>query len=188
ATKHGQTRKIARFVADAISDLGYQAECRDLAEDFAIDSLDDYAALVLAAPVYSGKHAGSAKRFVQRHGSRLNQILCAFLSVGMFAATSAEGQRTAEEQARSFIDETSWNPAVVQAIGGAFRYSGFSRLWRWLIRMAERLFKKELQRLHWPSLTTDHEFTDWEGLQCFVQQLCTEITDRESNSAHSLQR
>ncbi len=183
ATTEGHTRRVAEAVAREVIKKGNQAEVIELSLHSGPADVEAYDAVIIAASVHAGKHQRAARGFVLSHRDFLKTRITAFLSVSLFAAsTDPAGLDTAEAQAQSFLRETGWRPDYVETVPGAFRYSGFSRPWQWVIKTSERLFKKELQKQGWPRLTEDQEFTRWEAVRGFVDRLCAQI---ESSGAES---
>ena len=176
ATNEGQTARIAGTLAKQTEANGHLTKVLDLGDTTTPPDLARYDGIVVAASVHAGKHQESAQRFVSEHRSALDAGTTAFLSVSLSAvAKETEGQARAEEQIRLFLEATRWKPDFVEALGGAFRYSGFSRPWRAIIRLSQRLFRRQLEQQGWPDMTRDQEFTDWEALRRFGNEFCARL-------------
>lgn len=176
ATSEGQTARIAGVLAKQIETSGHRTDVWNLDDSSALPNLDRYDGIVIAASVHAGKHQESAQRFVTEYLAVLDASTTAFLSVSLSAvANETAGRARADEQIRLFLDVTNWEPDFVEAVGGAFRYSGFSRLWRAVIRLSQRLFRRQLEQQGWPDMTLDQELTDWDGLRRFGERFSAEL-------------
>lgn len=79
ATKYGSTREVAEAVAKAISEKGLTVDIQPARD---VRSLDDYAAVVLGAPIYIGKMLKDARTFLTRHQAALTQRPLAIFTLG----------------------------------------------------------------------------------------------------------
>ena len=176
ATSEGQTARIAGTLAKQIEANGHSTSVLDLDNTATPPDPATYDGIVVAASVHAGKHQESAQRFVTEHRAALAAGATAFLSVSLSAvAKEAEGRAQADEQLRLFLEETHWKPDFAETLGGAFRYSSFSRPWRAIIRLSQRLFRRQLERQGWPDMTLDQEFTDWGALRGFGERFCAKL-------------
>ncbi len=168
ATSEGQTARISKSLAERLGDAGHAVDLADLASRTPGLEVSGYDGVIVAASVHAGKHQESVMRFVAEHAEALGDKVTAFLSVSMSAASATEaGRERAGEQVASFLESVAWRPDFVETVAGAFRYSSFSRGWRWMIGVSQRIFGKELRRQGWPDLTGDGEYTDWVALRKF---------------------
>ena len=175
-TNEGQVAKVVNVTALQLRALGHTVHSIDL--DNACDSPNPstYDAVIVAASVHAGKHQPATLRFVTRYHAVLQQRLSAFLSVSLSAAaTEQAGLNQAGEQIQHFLEQTGWQPDMVEAVAGAFRYSRFSRLWRAIIKFGYTLANKDLAKLGWPDLTRDQEFTNWDALRAFGQRFAERL-------------
>lgn len=176
ATNEGQVAKIVNAITVQLRALRHTVHSADLATDCSDCDPGGYDAVIVAASVHAGKHQAQAVRFVKQYRDSLQQCTTAFLSVSLSAAaTEQAGLRQADEQLEAFLRETAWQPDMVETVAGAFRYSRFSRIWRWIIRLANKLANKDFARLGWPDLTYDQEFTDWHALRYFGQRFADRL-------------
>ena len=70
ASKHGATDELAHTIGDVIESSGLSVEIRPMEE---IDTLTPYSAYVLGSAVYMGSWLPSARAFVERHRSLIEQ-------------------------------------------------------------------------------------------------------------------
>ena len=175
ATREGQTARIVGVLASQMEAAGNVVETLDLGKLSAADP-SGFDGVIVAGSVHAGKHEDEVSRFVKDHRDALADRRTAFLSVSLSAAAlEEEGQRRASEQVETFLSETGWQPDMVEKVAGAFRYSGFSRPWRWILKLSNRLVRKELDREGWPQLTDDREYTDWPALERFGERFLEEL-------------
>ena len=176
ASSEGQTARICAALASQLEEAGHGVDQVDLAAGAGVPDPASFDAVVVAASVHAGKHQKSAVRFAAENPDALSSRPTAFVSVGLAAiATSAEGRKRAGEQVRAFLDETGWQPDLVATPGGAFRYSEFPPIRRWVFRLSQRLFRKDLERQGWPDLTVDREFTDWNDVRRFGDEFAARL-------------
>ncbi len=168
ATTEGQTAKITNALAQQLRAVGHTVDLVKLPYPKADLDFARYDAIIIAASVHAGKHQDSALRFVSQYADALRSRFTAFLSVSMAAvATEKPGLQRADEQVASFLEQVDWRPDLEENLGGAFHYSAFSRIKRWIFNLSQRIFKNELDRQGWPDLTVDQEFTDWDAVRRF---------------------
>ncbi|MEM9555915.1 MAG: flavodoxin domain-containing protein [Acidobacteriota bacterium] len=168
ATREGQTMRIVGRLAAHLAAAGHTVEAINLGKYPAGGDPTSFDAVIVAGSVHAGEHEEEVCRYVTDHRDALSQRPTAFLSVSLSAAAGAEsGRQRATEQIEAFLAETSWAPDMVEAIAGAFRTSAFSRPWRWMLKLVNRMARKDLLREGWPELTGDREYTDWAALERF---------------------
>ena len=183
ATNEGQTAKIAEVLAARIGRNGARVRIVELAGECPSLDLSAVDGVIVAASVHAGKHQENAARFVRGHLEQLQAKHSAFLSVSLYAASSEGTARgRADEQMSGFFEATGWLPDAAQTIAGAIRFSKFSRPWQWIMRGAQKLFGKELEREGWPDLTTDREFTDWSALRRFADGFCAGLVKQSEQA------
>jgi menaquinone-dependent protoporphyrinogen oxidase len=179
ATREGHTRKIAENAADAIRNHGFAAELVDAAQISGGFSLDKYSAALLIASVHRARHEPEMRRFAKSHRAGLERIPAAFLSVSWSEAgaedTTAPPERRAqaEDAVRRMIDnflaETQWRPARIKAVAGALLYSKYNFLLRLVMKRIAR------QAGGATDTSRDWEYTDWQGLDRFVEEFVQSI-------------
>ena len=168
ATVEGQTARICDALAQQLRAMGHAVDLIDLASRKTAPAVLPQDAVIIASSVHAGRHQDVVVHFAREHADVLRSKSTAFLSVGMaVVAAEQSGRQRADEQVQSFLKQVDWTPDFIERLGGAFRYSDFSRLKRWVFRLSQRLFRKELQRQGWPNLAADQEFTDWDAVRRF---------------------
>lgn len=165
ATVEGQTRKIARHIAGTVQSLGHDVTVFDAADLGDLDlGLAD--AVIAAAPVHIGKFPASFVQWVADHAAELNDRRTAFVSVSLGAASQFDAERREIAAiADEFHAETGWHPSGLHHAAGALRYTKYDFLKRLLMR---HIAAKEGGDV---DTSEDHEYTDWEALAAFVQDV-----------------
>src|SRR6266496_340908 len=70
ATKHGSTQEVAEAIAATLREHALEVEVQPASE---VRALDRYGAVLLGAPLYSGRWHGDANRFLKRHRTALSE-------------------------------------------------------------------------------------------------------------------
>lgn len=175
-TSYGQTARVARFVADALTESGETVTLVDAAELGRRCELPrgltprDFDGAIVAASVLYGRHQKSVRRFVGVHHEGLNAVPSAFVSVSGSAASRdvakfAEARKVADD----FVRTTGWRPAFVECVAGAMAYSKYSPLVRWMMR---RIAAGQGGPT---DATRDHEMTDWAQVRRFAEAFAAAV-------------
>jgi menaquinone-dependent protoporphyrinogen oxidase len=86
-SRMGGTRGIAELVGDALTDAGFQADVRPVAE---VSGLDPYDAVVIGGALYTGHWHRQARRFVRSHTDALRERPVWVFSSGPLNGSAAE--------------------------------------------------------------------------------------------------
>ena len=170
-TTDGQTRKISRFVADYLVDIGHSIELIHVAESEDPDiNLSRFDAALLAGSIHMGKFQSALSEFVKKNSVALNGMKTAFLSVSLSAAGSNESDWDGLRDCLSnFTEETGWNPDHVQHVAGALRFGEYdffkSLAMRWIATKREAEVDTKQNK----------EYTDWEALKVFLDNWAVSI-------------
>jgi menaquinone-dependent protoporphyrinogen oxidase len=170
-TIEGQTRKIARFIADRLAARGHEARLVDAAE--AEPELDPraFCAAVIAASLHAGHYQAPVVDFVRRQHVILNAMPTAFVSVSLSAAShDADDLEGLARCVADFEHRTQWTPREIYHASGAFRFSQYDFLKRWALKYIA-------YRKGQPTDTSkDYELTDWDALGAFVDRFAAKLT------------
>ncbi|KPP93050.1 MAG: menaquinone-dependent protoporphyrinogen oxidase HemG [Rhodobacteraceae bacterium HLUCCA08] len=162
ATREGQTRRIARHVADRIVEAGHTTELLNL-DDAADIGPDRFDRAVLAASVHAGQYQRALGDFAARHADALARMPTLFLSVSLAAAGhDAEEWRSLDRILSDMNEATGWTPGQVAQVAGAYRPSDYDFFTRFIMR---RIIATKDPKA---DLDTDHEYTDWPALDALV--------------------
>ena len=115
ATKHGSTQEVAEAVAATLRQHALEVEVQPASE---VRALDRYGAVVLGAPLYSGRWHGDASRFLKRHRTALSERPVAIFALGPRSAAEEE-RRGSREQLDRALAKASWlAPVAIEVFGG----------------------------------------------------------------------
>ena len=177
ATRQGQARRVAEYLALRLRALGAIVDVYDLASLPDAFSLSRYSQAVLAASVHVGKHEPEMVAFATEHRASLHAMPTWFLSVSGGEATAEDASAPADVRARAsqqaqacidrFIAATGWHPGHVKPVAGAMLYTQYNFLVRFIIRhIAKRSGTKV-------DTTRDREYTDWTSIDRVAGELVT---------------
>lgn len=158
ATKEGQTRKIAQFVADRAVDSGHGVELLAL-EDAGDVALERFDAVLLAAPIHVGDYPKALIKFAAAHPDELAEHPSRFISVSLAAAGhDAEDWRQLDHILSDLSEATGWTPTDTFQVAGAYLPSEYD--------IFTRLIMKRIVSAKDPDADTskDREYTDWKAL------------------------
>jgi len=187
ATREGQTARIAEHVAAELRVKGLQADVHHIerAED-AFD-LGAYRGAVLAASVHLGKHEREMVGFVKRHKAELDRLATAFLSVSLTEAGVERAETPPELRAQAtadvkrlldeFYEQTGWHPMQAKSVAGALLYTRYNVLVRFVMKQISKREGGDTDT------SRDYEYTDWQALDRFVDQLADGIAGRQAIAA-----
>ena len=177
ATREGQARKVAQHVASALVVRGLEVAEHDVRDRDSIVALEAADAIVVVGSIHLGKHEPELVRFVKEHKDRLDRVPRAFLTVqGAEAGVEAgppelraKAAQHVQEQLQGLEDQTGWHPRHVRPVAGAFVYTRYNPLVRWVM--------KQIAKSEGLSTDTsrDHEYTDWVALDDFARHLADEL-------------
>ena len=158
ATTDGQTRKIARFAANHLTDLGPSVEMLNAADAEGLD-LARFDAVILAASLHAGGFQKEMIAFAKANAPALNAKPTLFLPVSLSAAgDDAEDWDGLTTCVEKFLTATSWAPFRTQHVAGAFRFTEYDFFRAWAMRRIAAQ-KGEVVDPH-----GDKEYTDWTAL------------------------
>ena len=162
ATSEGQTRKIARHLADRIADVRQSVELLDLSdvEDVELSRFDG---VILAASVHAGHYQKTLANFAATHADRLATLPSLFLSVSLAAAGhDAEDWRGLDRILEDLKGATGWTPGRVAQVAGAYLPSRYDVFRRFVMRRIIAAKNPEAD------LDADKEYTDWPAVDAMV--------------------
>ena len=158
ATTEGQTRKIARFAADRLTEDGHSVELVGVqdADDLGLSRFDG---ALLAGSVHLGRYQKELSGFAKAHAEELSKLSTLFLSVSLSAAgDDPEDWKGLEDCLARFSGETGWTPTRTEHVAGAFRFTEYDFFRAWAMRWIADSKGEELKR------DEDKEYTDWAKL------------------------
>jgi menaquinone-dependent protoporphyrinogen oxidase len=173
-TTEGYTRKVASFIADALSRRGHATTLHDAAAPAANLNIHDFDLVIIAASLHVGRYQLPVRQLVRANRAVLQGKPAAFVSVSLAAAGSDREDRGGLERCMAeFSRETGWAPRHLHHAAGAFRYTQYGFIKRWALRYIA-------WREGGPTdVSRDHELTDWPALERFVDDLCAAVTEQK---------
>lgn len=152
ASKKGSTSGIAEAIADELRKAGYETDVKEMES---IPSLEQYEALVIGTPVYSGKLLGDVAGFATRFRERIGKIPVAGFVVGIAPVYPKAGDsRIFSEMLGSAIAPA--NAVALTMFAGSFVPSqqGF------LVRSLGKMMK-----------IPEGDFRDWDAISAWAREL-----------------
>lgn len=167
ATKEGQTRKIARYVADVAVEAGHTVEllALDDADDIDVSRFDR---VLLAAPIHVGHYPKALATFVVNNLAQLTRSQAHFMSVSLAAAGhDADDWKSLGKIVDDLSAATGWMPARVKHVAGAYLPSKYDILTGFI--MARIVSAKD------PQINTSQDkiYTDWSDLNGWLRDWLT---------------
>ncbi len=184
ATREGQARKVAERVAAALTLRGLTVAVHEVRDEEAVAALDRSEATVLVASVHLGKHEREMTAFVRTHRARLDALPGAFLSVcgaeagfenGVISEQRASAVKHVADQMHAFTEATGWHPRHVRPVAGAYVFTHYNPLVRWVM--------KKIAQYEGLPTDRDYEFTDWLALDDFARTLADELHEPHAGAA-----
>ncbi len=171
ATTDGQTRKIARFAADHLTDQRTSTELMNVAYAEGLD-VARFDSVILAASLHVGGFQTAMITFAKANATALNAKPTLFLSVSLSAAgDDAEDWTGLKVCVETFLSQTGWAPFCIHHVAGAFRFTEYDFFRAWAMRLIAAQ-KGEVVDPH-----GNKEYTDW-------PELAAILTDWQAGLTH----
>ena len=161
----GQTRKITERIASCLSGYGHEVvvySLTELSDDFSLAGFDG---VVLGSSIRYGKHHKPCYDFICRYGDELAARQGYFFSVNLTARKPERRQTNSNRYLQRFLQQINWVPQRVEVFAGALLYTRYRWLDKQMIRFIMKLTGGPTD------LTQNTEFTDWQRVKAFAQQL-----------------
>jgi len=177
ASRYGQAKKIAEFVAQVLEQSGLQPRMFSVPQALKQpDILADADAAILGSPLYFGAFDKQLAKFVVRNQTRLAQIPTAFFAVSFaIASPKAVDQMEVPRLSSEFLERCHWQPQLREGFAGALCYSRYGwfkkRFVHWIARKAG--LSSDMEH--------DLELTDWDEVRLFAQRF-VELLSPAANS------
>jgi menaquinone-dependent protoporphyrinogen oxidase len=177
ASSHGSTRAIAAAIATRLSELGHQAELRDLMARNAPPP-SGYDAVIIGARVHGGSHPRPVMAYVRQHRDALAGMPSAFFSVSLSAAsTNPKGRAAADQTLERFCQEAGWRPRHRASVAGTLAYTRYNLLTRFVMKRISARSGGSTDTSH------DHEYTDWSQVALFAGAIAAELETHDTRIA-----
>lgn len=162
ASTEGQTRKIARRIADRIADAGQAVELLPVSEARDMD-FRRFDRAIVAASIHAGHYQRKMTDFLSDAAEDLRDLPTLFLSVSLAAAGhDAEDWRGLDRIFDDLTEVTGWTPDRVEQIAGAYTPSQYDVFRRFIMRRIIAAKDPDAD------LDADREYTDWTALEKIV--------------------
>ncbi len=159
ASTDGQTRKVARFAFDQISDAGHSVALIHASDANPMD-LSRIDGAILAGSVHAGSYQSELGEFAEAHATALNRMPTLFLGVSLCAAgDDAEDWKDLNASTQRFFDDAGWTSGRVEHIAGAYRFTEYNFFESWAMRWIAAQKGQEVDPHE------NKEFTDWDALK-----------------------
>ena len=174
-TTEGQTRKIARFMADILKGMGHEVTLADASEDPPGPGLFD--AVIIGASIHMHKYQAAVSHYITREASGLNRKSSAFFSVCLAVASDIEEEHhEAEQICSNFLFNAGWKPRMTIQIAGALKYTEYDFFKRLIMKM---ISKREGRST---DTSRDYEYTDWNAVTKFVTDFADKVVQSQGKS------
>ncbi len=117
ATKYGSTQEVAETIAATLRENRLEVNCRPMHE---IETIADYGALVLGAPLYIGAWHKDAHRFLTRFRDALIQRPVAIFALGPLHRDAKEIQGSREELDHELAKYPWLKPVALEVFVGKY--------------------------------------------------------------------
>lgn len=169
ATTEGQTRKVAEFIAERLRIRGHRVDLVDLATPAAQAVAGPYQAALLGGSVHQHSHQAALTHFARANREWLAAMPVGLFSVSLSAALGdMDGQLDAQRGIDEFVAETGLQPRLTRRVAGALKYTQYDYLKRVVMRLIAR------QQGRSTDTSQDHEYTDWDDVESFVDEFLAE--------------
>lgn len=166
---HGQTAKIAGFLASCLRATGHDAHVTEPPHLATLD-LSRFDGIIVGGAIHFGGVSKRLLEFVRTHQPALHSVPTAFFAVCMAASRNDE---RSQAEVRSYLDrfaeETGFTPTRAIAFAGALRNTQYDRLLRLLVRMVAKAEGDPTD------ITRDHELTDWHAVEAFAETFARDL-------------
>ena len=117
ATRYGSTREVAEAIADTLREGGLAVDIQPTRD---VQTLEQYRAVVLGAPIYMFHWHKDARHFLARHREALKQRPAAIFALGPLHATEKDFQEV-RGQLDKELEKFPWlTPEAIAIFGGKF--------------------------------------------------------------------
>lgn len=122
----------------------------------------------IGASIRHGKHRPALYQFIETHRAELESKPSGFFSVSLVARKPHKNTPQTNNYMQQFLSQSAWQPKLLQVFGGNLDYQGYNALDRNIIRFIMWLTKGPTDP------NTKVEFTDWQKVDQFAQQIIKE--------------
>ena len=117
ATRYGSTHEVAEAVAATLRGRGLEVDLQPMRQ---VQTLDQYRAIVLGAPLYMFHWHKDALHFLERHRAALTTRPVAIFALGPFHTDEKEFQGSREQLEKELAKFPWLTPGAITIFGGKF--------------------------------------------------------------------
>jgi menaquinone-dependent protoporphyrinogen oxidase len=129
ATRYGSTQEVARAVADALTERGFEV---DLLELKTVKDLSGYGAVVMGAPLQMFRWHKDAHAFLKRHRKALTTLPAAVFALGPIEDTQKDWEGVRAQLEKELAKAPWFSPVERRVFGGRFDPSMLGGTWKLL--------------------------------------------------------
>ncbi len=165
STVDGHTIEICERLVQVVEAAGLSATLIELTPGSKID-LDSFDQIVIGASIRYGKHRPEVAKFVEDNIAALESKGGAFFSVNAVARKPDKKDPQTNPYVRKFLNNISWQPAVIGIFGGKINYSKYRLVDRTMIRFIMWMTGGPTD------LNANVDFTNWDEVDAFGRAIC----------------
>ncbi len=164
STVDGHTLKICENIKEVVEGEGHVATLARIEDAGTID-VARFDKIVIGASIRYGKHRPSVFEFIDAHLSLLDSKPNAFFTVNIVARKPEKNHPETNPYLRKFLQKTPWKPRLLEVFAGRLDYPACRFYDRWAIRLIMWMTQGPTDP------TTVVEFTDWQQVDAFAQEI-----------------
>jgi menaquinone-dependent protoporphyrinogen oxidase len=166
--RFGQSEKIARAVAEVLTERGCVVDLQELTKTSAPDP-QRHEALAVVTSVRYGHFDPHARDLLIRHRAWAQAVPNLLMTVSLTARTPEKRDPAVHSYTKKFLERIGWQPAHCVVVAGALRYP----LYSWYDRLAIQLIMRITGGVTDP--TADIEYTDWDQVRDSAEEFAGDI-------------
>ena len=163
STTDGQTKKICETIKNN-SIYKKSTEIVNLNEAFK-KKIVKYDRVIIGASIRYGQHNPMVYRFIEKNKDALENRKSAFFSVNVVARKPEKSTPKTNPYIKKFLKNTDWRPNKLGVFAGKIDYPSLSLLNKSIIRLIMFITGGPTD------IRNVYEFTNWEGVKIFSQEL-----------------
>lgn len=172
-TSHGQTRKIARRIAEHLDSRGIAAEAhdvRDLSRTFQVSRFDG---VIVGGRIWMSKVPRDLREFARGYRAVLESRPSVLFSVCLAVLNSTpEARAEVAGMLPKFEKATGWRPLRSAVFAGALPYTKYNFFLRWVMKRIATMAGRDTDT------SRDYEYTDWDQVARFADEFADLVQPR----------
>ena len=164
STIDGQTLKICKKLETQLLQNNMDVQV------FSIDKFEEdilsFDILIIGASIRYGVHNEKIIKFINTNKQQLDTIKTAFFSVNLVARKPEKNSPDTNPYVIKFFKTINWKPTLVEVFAGMLDYNKYKTFDRIMIQFIMWMTKGPTDK------NTKIEYTNWEQVTAFGEQLC----------------